>query len=844
MARILTLILALAAWVGASAETFSFRFSSTPLSKTMHQIIESHPSLDINFTYNDLENYTTSATVQADNAYDALRQAIGQNPVTVTKARGTYYVEAMQHGRYIFSGCVAGADGEPLVGTSVMLLAPGDSAVVTFGIADAQGCFRIPCDCAKVIAKLSCMGYDTQLIANPPFDMGLIKMREDAIMLRSLTVNADAQTAMSDRIVFRPTARQKQNANGAVDLLAQMALPMLTVDQQSGAVTTNAKQAVAIFINASAATEQDLEGLNPEEVKTVEYLIHPMDARYHHKPYVINITLRQLQYGGYAKLRAVGNLVAGSASALAYTKFAFRRMTYDVSLYDYNLDSHHGGSEGSQTYALAGGERVTRQTSQSSFHTQSNRFTAAMRAKYEDEGKSLANRLTLSYTSQPHSDNEGSVLFSTARGSAEAYALEASRRTVYPTWQGEYFFNLGRGATLSVNPNFHYYHVSSDSRYSSEHADIQTIARENVVEGSVMTQINKQINDSHGLNLSLRYIQNHDKINYTGSAPSVQTFNDLAAVALLSYYYNTRKLYTEFSVGGAYEWNRIDGQTTHDVPPVAYVSIQYAFDKKRSLEAEFNYATNTTDISSKGGNVVQSNEYLYITGNPRLKNSRHISADLSYSWAPSNALSMSADLGYFEIFKRPTAIYLPYLDGTAVLRTVENSGNYANEYAGLSFTSRLLGSALVLNFKPQLWLYQTTGEYAERRAAFLYNLSAGYYFGPFYASAYFHSGDDMLVQYSMTSSRTKTRSTWGLSLGWGNGKWTLRASAQNPFRRSWRGDESWLNGRYFTAHQTEFSRSSHQWFQFTATYTFSYGKKVRKGDEVTADPEANSAILQ
>ncbi len=262
------------------------------------------------------------------------------------------------------------------------------------------------------------------------------------------------------------------------------------------------------------------------------------------------------------------------------------------------------------------------------------------------------------------------------------------------------------------------------------------------------------------------------------------------------------------------------------------------------MEFELNYATNTTDISSKGGNIIQSNEYLYITGNPQLKNSRHISSDISFNWAPVNEFSMSADMGYFEIFKRPTAIYLPYLNGKAIIRTVKNAGNYAYEYAGLSFTSRLFDNSLVLNFKPQLWMYQTTGEYDEHRAAFLYNLSAGYYLGKFYLSAYCNSGDDMLVQYSMSSNREKTRLSYGASIGWGNGKWTLRATAHNPFRNSWKGSESWLKGKYFSSHQTEISRSDHQWFQFTATYTFNYGKKVQRGDEVSVGSDANSAILQ
>ncbi len=846
MTRIIMLLCTMSAIVMVNAETFSYRFNSTPLPKAIQRIMESHHNLDINFIYNELENYKTSSIVNADNAYDALRQTIGLNPVTVVKAKNTYYVEALQHGKYIYTGKTIGTDNSPVAAATILLLSPKDSTVLTYAVADNEGRFSIPCDRRNVIAKISCIGYKTKLKRCKSFQIGTIVLEENAHQLNSVTVNANLQNEYSDRSVFLPTGRQKQNSNGAIDLLDQMAIPMIKIDPITEKVTTNSNKDVAIFINMSEATQQDLEALNPNDVKTVEYLVNPIDARYHHQPYVVNITLKKIEYGGYTKLRGTGNLIAGSANALAYTKFSFKRMTYDLSLSDYYLNSHHGGSEGQQTYTLANGRQVTRDTKLTDYHTQSNSFSVALRAKYEDKRKSISNRLTLSYNRQPHADSEGKITFSpnTSDG-GDTYSSLINRRTIYPTWRGEYYFDFGNNLYLSLNPNIDYYHVNSDSRYRSFDTDIITIARENMVNGSIQAQINKRFNKKHGLSFSAIYAHIHDKVEYTGSTPSIQIFRDIATVGFLTYSLNTKKLYAQFTFGGAAEWNHIDGKNTHDILPAGYLSLQYAFDRSKSLEFSANYATNITDISTKGGNIVQSNELLYITGNPCLKNSRHFSSDFSFNWSPLKELSVSADLGYFEIFKRPVAVFIPYLDGKAVLRTIENDGTYSYEYAGLSFTSRLFDNSLILSFKPQVWFYQTTGEYEDRRAAFLYNISARYYFGKFYVSAYCNSGDDMLVQQSMWSNRTKTKLTYGASIGWGNGKWTLRATAYNPFRNSWKGDRSWLNGKYFSSEQTEISRNYHQWFNFTATYTFNYGKKkVRKGDEVSAGSNANSAIMK
>ena len=175
MLRIITIIAAVMTFLMADAGTFSYRFNSTPLPKAIREIMEGHPELDINFIYNELETYKTSATVKADDAYDALRQAIGLNPVTVTKSRNTYYIEALQHGKYIYTGKIIGSDNEPVVAATIMLLAPKDSTVLTYGISDTEGWFSIPCDRKGVLGKLTCLGYKPKIESFNKFSLGTIK---------------------------------------------------------------------------------------------------------------------------------------------------------------------------------------------------------------------------------------------------------------------------------------------------------------------------------------------------------------------------------------------------------------------------------------------------------------------------------------------------------------------------------------------------------------------------------------------------------------------------------------------------------------------------------------------
>lgn len=844
MTRFILLFAAMASAVIAQGAAYTFRFNSTPLPQAIRQIMGQHPELDVNFIYDELENYKTSATVNADNADMALRQMVGLNPVSVTRSRGVYYLEAMQKGRFTYSGRVMGSDKEPVVAATIFLLAPKDSTVLTYAVADTEGRFSIPCDSRKVIAKFSSMGYRTKYVTTDSFGMGTIVMQEITHKLKEVGVEADIQTEYSDRSVFLPTNRQKQSSAGALELLDQMAIPMININPQTGSVTTNSNQDVSIYIDYSAATQNDMDALNPDDVKSVEYLINPLDPRFQHSRYVVNILLRKYEYGGYGKLRGTANIVAGSYNGLAYGKMTYKKMTYDLSVSDTYRDTRHGGADESRTYTLGDGEKVTRDTRVTDYHNQSNRISAAFRAKYVDEKKIISNRVTFSYTNTPHRDSGGELSFTPQVFNGDTYSQKFNSRVVYPRYNGEFYFDFGNNLALSLSPSFDYYHVNSDNHYRSEASDIITIARENMFEGALRGQLNKQFNGQHSLGLMFNFAENYDRVVYSGSSPSVQRFRQGLGALLLTYGFNTKKLFAQITLGVGANWDNIDGVNTKDILPAAYASVQYAFNKKNSLEVGLQYDINTMDLSAKGTNIVQNNELLYMTGNPELRTPRVIRGELSYNWAPMKQLSVSADAGYFEIFKRPVPVFVPYKDGTAVLRTMEDNGNYAYEYVGLSMTARLFNKSLVLSLKPQLWFYQTTGEYDERKTSFLYNFSARYYFGKFHISAYCNSGEDMLIQQSMWSTRERDHFTWGLTAGWGNGKWTVQATAYNLFRTSWVDYRTWLNSKYFSSKTVDYSSTAHQWFKVTATYTFRYGKKVRKGDEISEGSDASSAIMK
>lgn len=80
-------------YISASAYKYAYSFDNTPISEAIVRISKDNPDVNIFFIYKELDNYKTSAKIQTDDIYNALRQTIGLNPISIIKKNQNYYIE-------------------------------------------------------------------------------------------------------------------------------------------------------------------------------------------------------------------------------------------------------------------------------------------------------------------------------------------------------------------------------------------------------------------------------------------------------------------------------------------------------------------------------------------------------------------------------------------------------------------------------------------------------------------------------------------------------------------------------------------------------------------------------
>ena len=865
MKKIIFMLSMLIVSTTALADTFSYRFKQEKLSEALTRIAEDHPGLYLNFIYNELGNYKTSAAVNTDDTYEALKQTVGLNPVSVVKRGNRYFVEALQHGKYRYTGRAIATDQSPVEAATVWLLSPKDSTVLTYGITDASGRFSIPCDKTEVIAKLSSLGYRPVFKNCDNFNVGTIVMDAYYVNLKALDVEPDYATVYSDRTVYRPSSRQKRTAHNATDLLRALAIPQIQVSPVNSAVTDNVGKPVRLFINSVEATSQDLQGLATMDVRNVEYLEFPTDPRFKGAERAVNFIIQEYEYGGYTKLYLnEGALTGLSNYESIFSKFTYKRMTYDLFTSVGNSNNRHKGNSSETRFRLtdeAGNDFFMTKNSQfEKSQYRENSFPVTFRASYATDKVQIRNTVGYTHTTDPVAQYQGVVSYAGApvnqpeNRAADSGLITSSddeRHFLYSnpsitnsaSYSGSFYFSLPRDFSIDATPTFNYSHINDTYSYDLSGSEpIYRHVRENAYNYRLDLNARKQFNPRNILTFGANVGAHANNLKYMGDVNYADRFNNNFLFGLIGYNFKNSRFSLNTDMGWGWEHSDINHMTVNDFYPFIHLNMQYAFSQKHSLSTYFQYATNSPGITEKSSDVLRNDELLYITGNPYLKDSRHVTFQLAYSLFPSDIFYMNVYGLYYQDFNRLMTVYDPYDGGCAVLRNYINNGDFRSGRIGANMTLRLFKRSLQLSLIPQQLFYRSTGVYNKKLSRFHLSAQAYFYTGNFYFNAYYSMAAKSMDEFDPVISRM--RDYYYIQAGWANSHLNISLRANNFIRHDWMQSTTVTDSPFYSQNATSYNISRHAALNFSITYTFNYGRKVQRSNEIGAQSGASSAILK
>lgn len=658
--------------------------------------------------------------------------------------------------------------------------------------------------------------------------------------LDEITVVASMQNTDATKTVYMPDPRQRRDASDGITLLSRMNIPQLDVNPLNRAVKTAAGEGVSVFINSSPATPEDVAGLNPADVRRVEYMDYPADPRYMRAPHVVNFVVRGYIYGGYTKLDVNERFFVNSVDGQIYSKFAYRQMEYDLMVTGGFAGNSHNGSDSRETFRFPQ-RTIDRDATVTAGKQRSSDLFGGFRSSWRKQNLSWRNLVTVSLSRQPVNRTSGQVAFSEYIPDSE-YELSAPSRLISLGWGSEFYSSFAHGWSLNGEFQLTCDNNRVDNTYESASAGILTRARERgwFMRGSV--QADKSLSERISLFCNLLIGGGGTDTRYSGSEEASNRFGQFFSGVTAGVSMKLGKIAGSVDAGYAFESNKINATDIDDGYPFTHVSLQYAPDRKNSLNLFFQYVTFSPDAAMKSPNMIRQNELLYVAGNPRLDYSRHIGSNVSYTYLPSNRWQATAYVSFFRIADRQAPVYAPDGPDGAMLKRYYNDGDYNHGQIGASLTGKFLGGALAVTLSPRMLFYRITGSNSITHNPFMVSAQANYSVGHLFFSAYW--GSRWSYVDGETCYMSRVPSDYSVSAGWTSGRWNIQLQAANVFRSSWILSRDTLHSRYYDGDITRYGAEHHRRVKLSVTYTINYGKRVDRSSEIRSQDAASSTILR
>ncbi len=845
MKRFVILSVLAVIYVAAFAARYEYKFNNTPIAQALAKLVKDNPSAKITFIYNEMDDYSTSATISTDDLKAAVKAIVARNPISVSEKKGRILVEALQRGKYRYSGKLVNEYNEPVGFATVLLLNPKDSVAITFGITDKDGNFLIPCDRMPVLAKISSTGYETKIMNFSCSSIGTIRFKTKPIQLQNIDIVSDIVQMESDKTVFVPLQRQKNTSTSGIDLLEQMGIPQLMVID--GKPQTISGKQVALFIDYMPASDDDLTGMNLQDVKRVEFLESPSDPRFLGEKYVVNFIMEKYVYGGYVKLNGYSCLISNDQYINVNTRYQYKSMTYDLAGFAQHYDLYHYGSATNEVFRFPSAEGKTNTIERYSGISNSRRREGigrlSLKATYSSANIIARSTLSGGISDCPSNYQEGEVVYSPEVFPTSSYSTESSSKTKYFRFNGSYFFSLPRDFSISFTPTFNYSYTDQNSIYDEKSfAPIVNGAVDHTSTLSGYLNLNRNLGKAGSVRAYMSGKYDLYRTRYSGSFVQYDRSRDQRYTAGVAYSVKAGGFYGDADFGWIWNKNIFNEFESHSTLPSADLSLAYMINKSHRFNLSFGYSSWAPNVSFKSQAVIQSNHLMSYTGNPDLKPCSHISADLGYNWVPSKNGYVSFSGSLWKVLNRFVYDYEPV--GDKMIRYIRQPmGEYHLIRFGTSGSLYLFGRKLMLRASLTERIARNGKPYNYTHFDLNYDLRATYYLKDFYFSGYY-SNPTSYSDGFMVGDLYEDKSYYYFLAGWANKNWNIRFTASNFARWSWMGHSQKFTSSFYDRSFKSFDRSRHADLNIVATYTFNYGKKQRDVEELNTSNSSSSGILR
>ena len=271
MRNFISLLLFLCVVTTATAQRITREYNNVSLSDALRQLNAEVTDYEINFLYNELEDFRITTSVHRKTVPDAILQMIGFYPIRMSIDSTEITVECPQKTANRYKGTIIDTNGQPIAYANIALLSPQDSTLITGGVSNESGLFVIPCEQHPVLARISFVGYKTIYEQCNGTDIGTIRMQPETQTLKGVTVKGQRllYTATDNGLKVTVQGTPLEQFGSVSDMLTHLPLMM-----SNGEIAGHGKPEIYIN-NKKVRNAEELDRLRADEILSAEIVTNP-----------------------------------------------------------------------------------------------------------------------------------------------------------------------------------------------------------------------------------------------------------------------------------------------------------------------------------------------------------------------------------------------------------------------------------------------------------------------------------------------------------------------------------------------------------------------------------------